>query len=106
MIGVHPSEEYTFAVFVMPVGPYDKNGIQPVAAYVQERGRVSTCPVSSTMPTTGMCSAASHFDPTETGVVRDFCGAKPSFVCPQKRDIVPSVAWVWVAWQPTSDGEN
>jgi branched-chain amino acid aminotransferase len=36
VIGVHPSEEYTFLVFVMPVGPYYKNGMQPVAAYVQE----------------------------------------------------------------------
>ena len=36
VIGVHPSDDYAFLVFGMPVGPYYKNGMQPVAAYVQE----------------------------------------------------------------------
>jgi branched-chain amino acid aminotransferase len=36
VIGVHPSDDYTFIVFVMPVGPYYKNGMMPVHAYVQE----------------------------------------------------------------------
>ena len=29
-IGVKPASEYTFLIFVMPVGPYFKNGIKPV----------------------------------------------------------------------------
>jgi len=36
VIGVHPSEEYAFLVFGMPVGPYYKDGMVPVRAYVQE----------------------------------------------------------------------
>ena len=36
VIGVHPSNEYAFIVFGMPVGPYYKDGMVPVAAYVQE----------------------------------------------------------------------
>jgi len=36
VIGVHPSDEYTFIVFAMPVGPYYKDGMVPVPAYVQE----------------------------------------------------------------------
>jgi branched-chain amino acid aminotransferase len=36
VIGVHPSEEYAFIVFGMPVGPYYKDGMVPVPAYVQE----------------------------------------------------------------------
>ena len=35
-VGVHPSEEYTFLVLVMPVGPYYKNGFFPVRAVIQE----------------------------------------------------------------------
>jgi branched-chain amino acid aminotransferase len=37
VIGVHPSDEYAFIVFVMPVGPYYKNGMVPVPAFVQEQ---------------------------------------------------------------------
>ena len=29
-VGVRPAEEYTFLVFVMPVGPYFKEGLKPV----------------------------------------------------------------------------
>jgi len=36
VIGVHPSDEYAFIVFAMPVGPYYRNGMVPVPAYVQE----------------------------------------------------------------------
>ena len=36
VIGVQPSEEYAFLVFAMPVGPYYKDGMVPVPAYVQE----------------------------------------------------------------------
>ncbi len=36
VIGVHPSEDYAFIVFAMPVGPYYKDGMVPVRAYVQE----------------------------------------------------------------------
>jgi branched-chain amino acid aminotransferase len=36
IIGVQPSEDYAFLVFAMPVGPYYKNGMLPVPAYVQE----------------------------------------------------------------------
>jgi branched-chain amino acid aminotransferase len=36
VIGVHPSDEYAFIVFAMPVGPYYKDGMVPVPAYVQE----------------------------------------------------------------------
>jgi branched-chain amino acid aminotransferase len=36
VIGVHPSDEYAFIVFAMPVGPYYKDGMVPVHAYVQE----------------------------------------------------------------------
>lgn len=35
-VGVKPSEEYRFFVFVMPVGPYYKDGFSPVKAIVQE----------------------------------------------------------------------
>lgn len=35
-VGLHPSEEYTFIVLAMPVGPYYKDGFYPVKAYVQE----------------------------------------------------------------------
>jgi len=34
VLGVNPSLEYTFIVFVTPVGPYYKNGIKPVKALV------------------------------------------------------------------------
>lgn len=37
IIGVQPSDEYSFIVFGMPVGPYYKNGMIPVPAYVQEK---------------------------------------------------------------------
>src|SRR5260221_725359 len=37
VIGVHASDDYSFIVFAMPVGPYYKNGMVPVPAYVQER---------------------------------------------------------------------
>jgi hypothetical protein len=36
-IGVQPSDEYTFLVLGMPVGPYYKNGFYPVKALVQEK---------------------------------------------------------------------
>lgn len=36
IIGVQPSDEYAFIVFGMPVGPYYKDGMVPVPAYVQE----------------------------------------------------------------------
>src|SRR5260370_485781 len=36
VIGVHASDDYTFLIFAMPVGPYYKNGMVPVPAYVQE----------------------------------------------------------------------
>ncbi len=36
VIGVHPSDDYAFIVFAMPVGPYYKDGMVPVRAYVQE----------------------------------------------------------------------
>ncbi|HYM04565.1 MAG TPA: branched-chain amino acid aminotransferase [Stellaceae bacterium] len=36
VIGVHPSDDYAFIVFGMPVGPYYKDGMVPVRAYVQE----------------------------------------------------------------------
>jgi branched-chain amino acid aminotransferase len=35
-VGLHPSEDYLFAVLAMPVGPYYKDGFYPVKAYVQE----------------------------------------------------------------------
>src|SRR6185312_16191344 len=36
VIGVQASDEYAFIIFAMPVGPYYKNGMVPVPAYVQE----------------------------------------------------------------------
>jgi branched-chain amino acid aminotransferase len=33
-IGVHPSQEYTFLILVLPVGDYYKGGLQPVSAVV------------------------------------------------------------------------
>lgn len=36
-VGVHPSENYTFMILCMPVGPYYKNGFFPVKAYIQEQ---------------------------------------------------------------------
>jgi branched-chain amino acid aminotransferase len=36
VIGVQPSDEYTFIVLGMPVGPYYKDAMVPVRAYVQE----------------------------------------------------------------------
>ena len=35
-IGIAPSKEYELAILVMPVGPYYKNGIKPVTAYIME----------------------------------------------------------------------
>jgi branched-chain amino acid aminotransferase len=35
-VGLKPADEYLFAVLVMPVGPYYKDGFFPVKAYVQE----------------------------------------------------------------------
>jgi branched-chain amino acid aminotransferase len=35
-IGVHPSTEYTFIVFVIPVGDYYKGGLTPVSAMVMD----------------------------------------------------------------------
>lgn len=36
IIGVKPSEEYLFAIFCTPVGPYFKSGIKPIRLYVEE----------------------------------------------------------------------
>jgi branched-chain amino acid aminotransferase len=36
-VGVHASEEYTFILFCMPVGPYYRDGFFPVKALVQEK---------------------------------------------------------------------
>jgi branched-chain amino acid aminotransferase len=36
-VGVHASEEYTFLLLCMPVGPYYKDGFFPVKAMVQEK---------------------------------------------------------------------
>jgi branched-chain amino acid aminotransferase len=36
VIGVHASDDYTFIIFAMPVGPYYKDGMVPVPGYVQE----------------------------------------------------------------------
>lgn len=36
-IGVSPSDEYTFIVLVVPVGPYYKGGLQPVSAVVLDQ---------------------------------------------------------------------
>ncbi len=33
-VGVKPSSEYTFAIFVMPVGPYFKEGFKPVSVQI------------------------------------------------------------------------
>ena len=33
-IGVKPAKEYTFIIFVMPVGPYSKGGIKPIDNYI------------------------------------------------------------------------
>jgi len=33
-VGVRPAREYTFLVFVMPVGPYFKSGFKPVSAMI------------------------------------------------------------------------
>ena len=33
-VGVHPSDEYLFVVFVSPVGPYYKNGFKPIDVIV------------------------------------------------------------------------
>lgn len=33
-VGVRPAKEYTFLVFVMPVGPYFKSGFQPVSMMI------------------------------------------------------------------------
>src|SRR6185437_11666703 len=37
IIGVQPSEDYAFICFGLPVGPYYKDGMVPVPAYVQEK---------------------------------------------------------------------
>lgn len=42
-IGVKPSNEYTFLVMVMPVGPYYKDGITPIKAQIC-RDYVRACP--------------------------------------------------------------
>ena len=36
-IGVHASEEYTFLLLCMPVGPYYRDGFYPVKAMIQEK---------------------------------------------------------------------
>ncbi|MCP4592195.1 MAG: branched-chain amino acid aminotransferase [bacterium] len=36
-VGVKPAEEYTFLVFVTPVGPYFKTGFKPVSLIVEEK---------------------------------------------------------------------
>ncbi len=36
-IGVHPSEDYLFAMLATPMGAYYKNGFFPVKAYIQEQ---------------------------------------------------------------------
>lgn len=33
-VGVKPADEYTFAIFVMPVGPYFKEGFKPVSVQI------------------------------------------------------------------------
>ncbi len=33
-IGVKPAKEYTFIIFVMPVGPYSKGGVKPIDNYI------------------------------------------------------------------------
>jgi len=36
LVGVKPSTEYMFLVFVTPVGPYFKSGLKPIKLYVEE----------------------------------------------------------------------
>lgn len=41
VIGVKPSEEYTFRMIVMPVGPYFKGGAKPIALMVSDFDRAA-----------------------------------------------------------------
>ncbi len=36
-VGISPSDDYTFLILAMPVGPYYKNGFSPMAAMVQNK---------------------------------------------------------------------
>ena len=41
VIGLHPAEEYEFRVFVLPVGPYFKDGQKPIAVKVSDFDRAA-----------------------------------------------------------------
>ncbi len=45
-VGVHPADEFTFLVFVTPVGPYYKNGFNPIPCIV-DRGHDRAAPLGT-----------------------------------------------------------
>ena len=40
-VGVHPSDEYLFMIFVTPVGPYFKGGVKPIKVKISDFDRAA-----------------------------------------------------------------
>jgi len=112
-IGVAPSDEYTFIVFVLPVGPYYKGGLQPVRAVVLD-GYDRTAPLGLGSVKVGGNYAASlephqlaadggfavelYLDAKEHKYVDEFATSNfvaitedGAYVTPESNSILPSV---------------
>jgi len=111
-LGVYPSTEYLFAVFVVPVGPYFKDGFKPVDLKVERRtdraapqgtGNVkvggnyaASMRVTYETKEKGF-SAALYLDPKEKKYIDEcgpanFFGIKDNtYITPQSESILPSI---------------
>ncbi len=113
VIGVKPSDEYTFRMIVMPVGPYYTGGAKPIAIMVSDFDRAA--PHGTGHVKAGLNYAMSmhaheaaakagytenlYLDPAERKYVEETGGAnvffisqdKKTFVTPKSDSILPSI---------------
>ncbi len=102
VIGVKPSEEYTFRMIVMPVGPYYKGGAKPVAIMVSDFDRAAPrgtghvkAGLNYAMSMHAHEEAAAHgyadnlfLDPAERKYVEESGGANFYFITEDKKKLV------------------
>ncbi len=111
-VGVKPAKEYTFVVFVMPVGPYFKEGMVPTPIIIMRNydraaplgtgkykvgGNYAASLVSGELAHEGGYSAAIYLDAKEKKYI-DECGPANFFgirdntyITPKSESILPSI---------------
>ena len=111
-VGVKPAKEYTFVVFVMPVGPYFKEGMVPTPMVIMRGydraaplgtgkykvgGNYAASLVSGELAHEGVYSAAIYLDAKEKKYI-DECGPANFFgirdntyITPKSESILPSI---------------